>query len=210
MSQKTLKELLHKYLPPKEFESILDGGLVTRSRVDKEKRLLEVFADFKVIIPKDELYALEAEVTAAYKLNSFKLFPHYPEQLFKSEYIPEILRETERQGFVARGFFSDYTYTLDGNKLNIQIAFPRNGVVLLEKAETPRIIEAIIKSEFGVFVEVTITHDEYSTLEMSDSQKQLLEEYDRQIIEADKTYGMHSAEKAQEWHSASNQPAEEK
>ena len=210
MAQKTLRELLNKYLPPSDLEQIIDGGMVTRSRVDKEKRLLEVFADFSYIIPKDELYRFEAEVKEAYKLNSFKLFPHYPSELFTNDYIPEILRETERQGFVARGFFSDYTYSLDGNNLNIKIAFPRNGVVLLERAETPHIIEAIIKSEFGVAVEVTIVHDEYSTLEMSDSQKHLLEEYDRQILEADKTYGQHTAERGGEWQGAPSKAEEEK
>ena len=146
MAQKSLKELLYKYVAPEEYKSILEAGLVTRSRVDQDKRLLEVYADFDYIIPKSTLYALETEVKDAYKLNSFKLFPHYPSSLFCYDYIPDILRETEREGFVARGFFSDYTYTLEGNALNVKIGFPKNGVMLLERAETPRVIENIIKS----------------------------------------------------------------
>ena len=194
MSQKSLGELLYKYLPPEEYKGILEDGVVTRSRVDKENRILEVFADFAYIISKDKLYAIEKEVKQAYQLSCFKLFPHYPLELFGYDYIPQILRETEREGFVAKGFFSDYSYTLDGDELSIKIAFPKNGVRLLERAETPRIIEGIIKSEFGIDIKVTIVHDEYSNIEMSDAQRQILEQYDRQILQAEKTYGTYSQE----------------
>ncbi len=188
MSEKNLKELLYKYLPPEEYESILEAGVVTRSRVDKEKRYLEVYADFEGIISKDTLYDIEAQVTEAYKLNGFKIFPHYPAHLFSYDYVPEILRETEREGYVARGFFSDYSYTLEGHVLHVKIAFPKNGVVLLEKAETPNVIAKIIKSEFGINADVTIEHDEYSTVELSEAQRQRLEEFDRQILQAEKNY----------------------
>ncbi len=190
MAQKSLKEYLNKYLPPDEYEKILSDGIVTRSRVDKEKRFLEVYADFSDVVLKSELYAIEAQVAEAYKLNSFKLFPHYPSKLFEYDYVPEILRETEREGYVAKGFFSDYTYTLSENKLNIKISFPQNGVVLLERAETPKVIEKIIKSEFDLNICVSIEHDEYSSLELSNSQKQRLETYDKQILEAEKNYGI--------------------
>ena len=193
MSQKTLKEYLNKYLPPPEFEGVLEEGRVLRVRLEKEKRCLEVFADFDNIVSKDVLYAIEGQVTEAYKLSYFRIFPHYPRELFKYEYIPEVLRETERAGFVAKGFFADYSYTLEGNKLNVKIGFPQNGVRLLERADTPRIIEGIVKSEFDIMLEVSLIHDEYSSLELTDSQKQKLEAYDRQILEAEKTYGMHTA-----------------
>ena len=48
MEQKTLTQFLSKYLPPDKYKGILDGGRVSRSRVDKENRILEVFADFEI------------------------------------------------------------------------------------------------------------------------------------------------------------------
>ena len=208
MSQKSLSELLYKYLPPDEYKDILANGKVIRTRLDKEKRILEVYADFDRIISKDLLYAIEAQVKEAYQLNAFKLLVHYPGELFKYEYIPEILRETEREGFVAKGFFSDYSYTLDEDKLNIKISFPQNGVMLLERAETPRIIEGIINSEFGIKMQVTIIHDEYSDLEMSASHRQLLEQYDRQIQQAEKSYGAYDRQGAEQ--QSSSEQTEEK
>ena len=110
MSQKNLKELLNKYLAPSEFEDILEDGIVVRSRIDQEKRFLEVTAEFPYLILKDKLYELEVQVAEIYRLNSFKILPHYPSELFSYSYVPEILKETERIGIVAKGFFSDYTY----------------------------------------------------------------------------------------------------
>lgn len=208
MSEKSLKELLYKYLPPPEYEAVLTAGRVTRSRVDKENRILEVYADFDAVVSKSTLYELEAQVAEAYKLRSFKLFPHYPAEAFGYEYVPEVLRQTEREGFVARGFFSDYTYTLDGNILKIKIGFPKNGVALLERADTPRIIEGVIKSEFSLDVRVTVEHDEYSSVELSDDQKQRLEEYDRQILEADRLYGTRSHEDSLEAGTAQQETVE--
>ena len=211
MAQKTLKELLNKYLPPKDFEAILEEGMVTRSRIDKDKRILEVFADFKHIIPKDDLYAIEAQVTEIYKLNYFRLFPHYPSELWNYNYVTEVLRETERAGFVAKGFFSDYTYTLENNILNVKISFPKNGVVLLEKAETPQIIEGIIRLEFGLNIKVNIIHDEFSNTDLSDSQLSRLEQYDRQILEAEKIYGTRASDNEQGFYGkTASQPQVEK
>lgn len=208
MSEKSLKEYLYKYVPPQEYESILAEGRVMRSRVDKDKRFLEVYADFDRIISKNVLYDIEAQVAKAYKLNGFRLFPHYPSELFDYEYVTEILRETERTGYVARGFFSDYTYMLDSESLNIRIAFPKNGVVLLERAETPRVIEGIIKSEFDIHINVSIEHDERVSIELSELQKERLEAYDKQILEAEKNYGVYNRDAGINAHNAQAESVE--
>ena len=188
MSKKNLKELLNKYLAPSEFEDILEDGIVVRSRIDKEKRFLEVTAEFPYLILKDKLYELEAQVAEIYRLNSFKILPHYSSELFSYSYVPEILKEAERIGIVAKGFFSDYTYELDGNTLDIHIPFSKNGVMLLENASTPNIIEKIISSEFNISLHVALHHDDSKFKGYSDSMLHRLEEIDRQIIAAEKDY----------------------
>ena len=87
MAQKTLQELLNKFLPSDEQAAILSSGLVTKSRIDKEKRILEVCADFPYLIDKEELYALEAQIAEVYHLSAFKILPHYPTELFSEHYI---------------------------------------------------------------------------------------------------------------------------
>ncbi len=188
MAEKTLKELLSKYLPSAEYEKILSAGRVTKSRIDKEKRILEVYADFPYLIEKESLYGIEEQVAAVYQLAYFKIMPHYPSHLFGERYIPELLRETERVGVVAKGFFSSYRYELTEDGLKITIPFGEDGVSLLEDAKTPGVIENILKSEFSIHKRVTIEHDPFHVVGESDSYRAKLEMIDRQIRSADKQY----------------------
>ena len=190
MAQKNLKELLNKYLPPLEYAQILESGSVTRSRVDKEKRILEVHADFPCIVKKDILYAIEGQVVEAYKLAYFKILPHYPSDLFDESYVSEIIKEAERIGIVARGFFNGYDFSLSDGRLEIKIPFSQNGIDLLEDANTPRIIENIINSEFDITVKVNIARDENARRDFEASYNQRLKYIDNMIINAEKSYNL--------------------
>ncbi len=188
MAEKSLKELLNKYLPTAEYETILSVGTVTKTRIDKEKRLLEVYADFPYLVEKDTLYAIEEQVAEVYQLTYFKILPHYPEELFSERYIPELLKETERVGVVARGFFSSYRYELDEETLRVTIPFNEMGVGLLEDAMTPKVMENILMSEFSVKRRVVLEHDPFRNDSVSDSYLAKLELIDRQILSAEKQY----------------------
>ena len=186
---KTLKEYFSKYLPTPEQSLILENAVATHSKIDRVNRLIEVGADFKYIVSKQELYELEDGIKSAYALNLCKILPHYPEVLFGYNYIPEILTEAERAGAVAKGFFESYTYTLEENLLKIKIPFSVSGIGLLLNAETPQIIENIIFSEFGKRVRVEIEKDEGVALDMmSDDYARRVELAEKQIAEADRRY----------------------
>ena len=188
MAQKTLKELLSKYLPTDAIGRILASGVVTKTRLDKEKRILEVSADFSYIIDKETLYEIEEAVAGVYQLTHFKILPHYPAELFSEAYIPQLLMETERVGIVARGFFSSVTYTLTEDTLTVRIPFAEQGLGLLEDARTPQVIEKILESEFSVKRRVILEKDPNREFTMSDSYREKLETMDRQIREAERNY----------------------
>lgn len=204
---KTLKELFNKYLPTEDQEKILSSGTVTRSRVDKDKRIIEVYADFQHIVPKEKLYEIEESIKEAYKIQYCKIMPRYPSELFEYAYIPEILLEAERVGVVAKGFFSRYKYILDGDKLTVTIPFTADGISLLENAQTPKVIENIIESEFGKRISVNIEHDGRTVMEMSENYRQRIESLDRQISSAEKRY-TEATEKSAESKPAEEQPKE--
>ena len=77
---KTLLQLFNKYIPEDNEAAILNSGIVSRSRVDKEKRCLEVYADFERIISKQELFSIEENVKKAYSLQLCRIRPHYPQK----------------------------------------------------------------------------------------------------------------------------------
>ena len=133
---KTLRELLNKYIPNDYDAAILDSGIVVRSLVDKEKRCLEVHAQFPSVVSKERLYALEEAVRAAYDLRMCRIKPRYTSDKFSFEYMKDILLEAEREANVARGFFGDYDYSVEGDIITVKIPFSEYGIDLLQCAKT--------------------------------------------------------------------------
>ena len=82
MAGKTLKELLSKYTPPQEYKALLESADNVLSRVDKEKRILEVRADFPYLVNKSTIYEIERQVAEVYSLRFFKILPRYKSELF--------------------------------------------------------------------------------------------------------------------------------
>ena len=204
---KTALEILYKYSPDPTARAILNQAQNPVVRADKENRALQMELDFPRLVEKDELYRIEEDVAKAYELNYVKFLPHYPAELFTADYVPELLKETERVGVVARGFFGTYRYELKENSLIIRIPFSEAGIRLIRSAHTPDIMGRILHSEFGLDIRVSIEiADGFSEAMMDESQAERLAAMDKQIMEADRRYSMTLAErKAAE--AQANQPA---
>ena len=192
MEKKNFLELFGKYLAPSDIAPILLSASDIRSRINRENRILEIRLEFPKLVKKEVLYSVEKGIREAYNLNVVKILPHYPQELFSYDYIPEILKETEQVGIVARGFFADYDYKFDvlNNTIEISIPFNDGGINLLDDAKTPAVIENIINSEFSLSTHVSIVHKDMG-MAASDRvafQKKRLEEIDRQIQRAEREY----------------------
>jgi DNA polymerase-3 subunit alpha (Gram-positive type) len=183
---RTFFDIFTKYEPDDAAFGCLKKAGGCAVRCDRERRLLEVELDFDEIIPKSLLYAVETQLMSTYRMRGVRIIPKYPAGLLTEDYIPEILKEAERTGTVARGFFSDYNYSFDGEELIVDIETPPAGIDLLEDYETPRIIGEIIRREFGVGVKVRLVNSGGG--DYSESIRQKLEEIDRELYYADRKY----------------------
>ena len=159
--EKKFLEIFYKYHPSeKKFALLLEDASDIRIKADKENRMIEASAAFSKLIPKSLLYAVEADIEKQYELRSMRLLPRYPAELFSEEYLPQVLSELQRTGAVSRGFFNDYRLRMEGNCITVEISFSNGGIELLYSAETPQIMEEIIKREFGISVCVQIRQTE--------------------------------------------------
>ena len=207
---KSLCDILFKYTPDAEARRVLEASLGHTVRADKENRALQIEMDLPSLVQKSLLYRMEEEIARAYELNYVKFLPHYPAELFNSDYVPELLLETERVGVVARGFFSRYRHSLEEGHLHIEIPFIREGVMLLVNARTPDIMSRIIKSEFGLDVVVTVENSEDMQADMlSESQQRRLEALDREIAEAERNYNRAVSERREGQGGTPAAPAQE-
>ncbi len=156
MAEKKLTEILKKYEPDERSRNLLDEAYDFSIRADKDAKMLEIKAHFPRIIDKKVIYRIEEGIRVSYALASVRILPVYDPSFFSYDYLPQVLLETERVGSVARGFFNHYECTMEGTEILIKIPFSPDGVAFVCDAKTPRIIENIIKSEFGLTYHVTL------------------------------------------------------
>ena len=195
---KTFLEIFYKYKPDGDKRDILETATDIKVQADKENRLLQAHVSFPRIVKKDELYQIEREIEKAYELNRMTLFVHYPSSLFGESYIPELLRETENIGIVAKGFFSKYRFNLENSTLTIEIPFSVDGVSLLLDARTPEVMQGIIRSEFGLHVKVNIIHsDDMSFLMSNNTLEQTIREFDEKMSKEALLYESRRAEQSE-------------
>ncbi len=199
MPIKSFLEKFNKFTPDPDQYKILNNISDYSLRVSKENRIIEAEIVMDKLVPKKDLYKIERAIEKAYELNHVKLLPKYPSELFSHNYIPQVLIETEGIGIVARGFFSNYTYELNDGELIIQLPFTYNGVMLLEDAHTPRVIEKIIASEFGINIKVTIKHTRETEDDgYSEFMRRELEALDKHLQKASEDYDKYQSQRSEE------------
>ena len=188
---KTLLEILNRYEPSEEARAILlsaDPESISL-RADKQQRALEVSVAFPSVIPKLKLYAIEEEIRQAYLLNMVQFRPRYPSVHFDRERIPDLLIETNRRGIVANGFFNHCDYRLRDGVLEIFVPVAEGGVGLIYNAQTPKLMEEIVYSEYGDTVRVQISSmDEVALSEYRSAAEQHLLELGREAAKAEVEY----------------------
>ncbi len=189
MSQKAFLEIFNKYSPDgRDIAAVLSCAGDVSVRADKVRRILEAEVHFDSIVDKDMLYRIEDGIKEAYKLNAMRILPKYPEDLFDGIYFAQILKEAERVGVVARGFFSACDWSIADNEITVTIPFEEGGVTLLMNADTHKIIENIIFSEFGKKYNVKIIHDTHMTSSSREKRKSEMTELDKRLTEQSKRY----------------------
>lgn len=208
MAEKSFLEIFNKYHPNgTEIIAVLSRAEKISVRADKANRILQAEVHFDGLVDKSLLYRIEDEIKAAYALNHMKIMPKYDASLFDKHYFSQILLESERVGAVARGFFSGCDYNISGENITVTIPFEAGGVTLLQNANTPKIIENIIFSEFGVRYNVKITHDEKLTTAAREKLRDEMKKHDRDIAEQSKRYDAVSSRSADGGSSVDNKEA---
>jgi len=155
--KRKLSEIFSRYLPvsgaQRELFQLAEDASV---RIDSAHRMVEVNFSLPRIFSKTVLYETENALAEVYAQNSVRLFPHYPPELFHDGYMSEVLLEAKRIGTVINGFFDRYELARDGDRITVSIPFLQGGIALLDLAKTGQILSAIIRSEFGLNIDVQI------------------------------------------------------
>ncbi len=192
MAQKNFLEIFNILKPSDDVRDMLLGATDIKVRVDRDKRFAEIKANFPKTVRKQLLYKAEAEIQRDYSLNCVRILPTYPTDSFDDRYISQILLEAERTGVVARGFFSNFEFEHDGDNISIKIPFSEGGISLLYDANTPKVIEKIIYSEFGINKKVSVVRDESVQSRADEIKAREIEQLHKEMRQASINYANRS------------------
>ncbi len=154
--KKTLYERFSRFTPTGVHKEIFDCARIDGLKLDRERKILELRVEMDRLFSKKDVYSLEAALAECYSLSLVRILTRYPANLFKREYLPEILAEAARVGTVINGFFREMETSVDGHSVCIKIPFSKGGIDLLDTAKTSSVIASILQSEFGEPFKVTI------------------------------------------------------
>lgn len=157
---RTLLNLFDRFSPSEKERGILERATVSGPiRAEKEMRIVEVTANFPMIIPKNVLYDIEDAISRAYNLRYVRIYPKYKSELFTSEYFPEIMTEARRRDIISENFLRNYKAEFSGDAITVKTGFGVGGVNILNAGNTASKISEIISSEFGVYYKIKFDSD---------------------------------------------------
>ena len=157
MAERKLGDVFKRFIPLGIHKEIFEQAADVKVRLDRENRIAEVRCTLPKLYKKKDLYELEGEIARTYELAQMRILPRYPEELFNTDYMSEILAEAARVGVVINGFFNRYELETEEDVLRLKIPFTHGGISLLDLARTSDVISGIIHSEFGLQYKVEIT-----------------------------------------------------
>ncbi|MBQ4509614.1 MAG: PolC-type DNA polymerase III, partial [Clostridia bacterium] len=192
-----LFEKFDRYFPSAELMSYGQAEILGM-RIDKELRMLEVDISSPIVIPKKALFQIEAEIKEEYKLNYFRIHPKYNIELYSIDYIDDLILEAYRQGAVARGFFDDYSFSKENDTVVIKVPFIDGGIMLLDSAETTKVLSKIVFDEFGAIANFKIVQREDYKLNIENFENEKLNILRRALEQHKKDMPKASEKKAEE------------
>jgi len=119
---------------------------------DRETNAMEVSVCPEKLMTKRAIYDAEDRVRDSMGVASVRIRTRYPQELFGSEYLPELVAELKRDNATVNGIFEDSSS--DWNDGTLRIYLSHGGEAILEKISCRRRLCEIIKNEFGLTAQI--------------------------------------------------------
>ncbi len=138
-----------------EKSSALAAAEISAMRIDMENRAVEARIAPAKTVHKKEIYALQSEICKKLGIHNVRLVPVYSPSLLSDDYFGDIAAEAASRGVPVNGFFNGCSAHFGDGKLEIELAHGGADILLHERCD--KIMQQIIREEFGTVVEVVFS-----------------------------------------------------
>ncbi|MBR5774197.1 MAG: PHP domain-containing protein, partial [Clostridia bacterium] len=167
-----------------DFAIISDAikeSIVEEISVNSERRTVELVCRFNKIEHSDSILKAEQAIAAAMSLSCATIEPRFPGECFSADCYGDVVEILKKKSPAMSGIFMDSTARYENGVLSI--ALQNGGADIIESSGTKKEIKLIIKTRYGIDVEVELSgktqlfkdSEEYETM-MQEAERQLVEE----------------------------------
>ncbi len=166
------------------IDRITDFGL----KLNKEQQSIAVDAEFDGYVEPERIFAVEAVIKSAYKLNQVRIYPHFKGVRFSTDNMDGIIRTLVHFSDVFKGFFDDCSYSYNVEEKHFVITLrPYVTAYFVNRDSAVSFIEECVKAQFGDTVRVEIKDTKFDVESYAPSGKdQLYEDVVRSIREVER------------------------
>ncbi len=152
-----------KRFQPTEKQLATIGRILSFSlKIDKENKIILCTADFDAVVSFDDLFSLAEGIKEAYKINSFRFYPKFPQSQFDTDYFCELVKYLNcyYDTSIGRGFFQKYDASFDkeNSVFNIKLSDGAEPDLLYASGVDTFLKEATFE-QFGLNVDYKFTAD---------------------------------------------------
>ena len=138
-----------------EKNSALAAAEIFAMRIDMENRTVEAKIAPAKTVHKSEIYTLQSKICEKLGIQNVRLVPVYSPSLLGDDYFGDIAAEAARRGVPVNGFFNGCSAHFGDGKLEIELA--HGGVDILLRERCDKVMQQIIREEFGTEVKVVFS-----------------------------------------------------
>ena len=192
---KSLGEVFNPLLGSEKLSARLSNGILTKLNICNQARSITIYVNFDGLIERNELFAAEGKICNCLGLSSAVIKPHFPSELFSSDYFPQLYLAIKRNIQSINGTLNNAKVSFDGKNLVINLL--NGGKNLLDAKGFDKELIKIVAEEFDLHIGVQYT----GTFEVNAES----EIYKETIKNAEEKINRDFLEKAAEFYSESEE-----
>lgn len=174
---KTLEEIFVSFPDSGAVDSGVAKGVVRKVNILNEVRVVTLYADFSMLIPREKLHSAEKAYSKMLDA-SVCIKPHFGEKLFTAGYFPELYTAVKREMPSINGTLNNAGVRLEGDTLIINLN--NGGKALLDAKGFDQSLTRLIAEEFDLSLKIKYTGT-FEVSDTSDEYKQVIKSAQTQI-----------------------------
>lgn len=152
---KLLGEVFNPFLGSEQLSTQLSNGILTKLNICRQARSITLYVNFDGLIERNALFDAENKIRNSLNLSSAIIKPHFPSNLFTSDYFPQLYLAVKRNIQSINGTLNNAEVSFDGTNLVINLL--NGGKNLLDAKGFDKELVKMIAEEFDIHIGVQYT-----------------------------------------------------